>query len=738
MDSDTRHFLVPRVYQRNPHLVGRAELIETLRNKLCGDKETFSHRLALYGLGGVGKTEIAIEYAFQFKEEYHSIFWVQATTLADLLSGFQKIAEATRCAHTIGKPAPSVAEEVLAWLERQSSWLLVLDNLDNFDDIQDAQQYFPRLNSPTNHLLITTRKPDATGIPAEAVEVPVFTTNSAAELLLLRSSLRTEIVDPKVEAEAIEIVKDLGRLPLAIEQAAAYIRECLKDLFKFRAIYAQSRKKFHERRPSRAWTYPHTVATTWLMSFDAVGKNNPHAAKLLTFLAFLNPDDILIEFLQAGKEALTGPLRAVFQQQFEFYEALGDLEQYALIRLSADRESILIHRLVQAVQRDNLHPEREIEYMQMAVALFLRAFPEFDLKIEGSRQLCRKYQNQVVLPLRGILSLYTENVASICSRVAYFLSADGKFYDCLQFKRAAINIYTHLFGVEHPNTLTSMNNLAETYRALGRANDAAALQETVLEARKRTVGDEHPHTLTSMNNLAETYRAMGRANDAAALHETVLEARKRTVGDEHPHTLLSMNNLAVTYGALGRTNGEAALQETVLEARKRTLGDEHPETLTSMNNLAVTYGALGRANDAAALQETVLEARKRTVGDEHPHTLSSMNNLAVTYYTLGRANDAAALHETVLEARKRTLGDEHPHTLLSMNNLAETYWDISRRNAATDLFEEELNICRRVYGTKHEKTLTSTRRLIEGYREMGDTENEEKLMSQLMQLANDK
>ena len=763
--------MAPQWCQKNPHFVGRTSLLTMLRDKLC-DKgiQKYNHRVALYGMGGVGKTQVAIEYIVRYKNTYNAVFWITAKDRPSLLLEFQEIAQVTKCANIDSSDAASLAFEVLSWLEKQNSWLLIMDNV---DDISVVDNFLPDVSRGQGHLLLTTRDPNATGIPAQGLEVEVFEPQTAADMLLLRADLGNSNME--IKPEALKIVKELGFLALAIEQAAAYIRESLKDIFKFLPVYSTCRDKVLSQRPRGNWAYPYVVATTWLLSFDIVKNRNAGAAQLLTLLAFLNADQILIEFLETGRAGLAQSLEKLVGDPFEFPKALGVLEQYSLIRRPGDGHTISMHRLVQAVIIDNLNHNEERMFMEMTAALFLYAFPNFE---EDKRHICRRFQTQIVGPLEVIMRLGTEDVAEILHRVAMFLYNDGKYYDIERFESKAIEIYIALFGQEdsrsltamnnlasiygalgrtkeaaalhekvldawrrtlgdeHPDTLSSTNNLASTYRALGRTKEAAALHEKVLDAWRRTLGDEHPDTLSSTNNLAETYRALGRTKEAAALHEKVLDARRRTLGDEHPDTLSSMNNLASTYGALGRTKEAAALHEKVLEARRRTLGDEHPDTLSSTNNLAETYRALGRTKEAAALHEKVLDARRRTLGDEHPDTLSSTNNLASTYRALGRTKEAAALHEKVLDARRRTLGDEHPNTLLSLYNLAKTYWDLGRRNEAIELYQMELAQCSSLHGANHPETLTSIANLVYCYRDIGRMEDASVLESYLGRIRN--
>ena len=271
--SNPKYLCVPQWCQKNPHFTGRETVVKNIRNKLCDTiSGQYTHRLAIYGMGGVGKTQIAIEYVVKFEMEYVGIYWITASSEAELLSGFQAIANETQCVDAKSLKLSEIAQGVLNWLYRTKDWLLVLDNL---DDITVAEGYLPRLRVGGGHVLITTRNPNSLNIPAEGLQIDVHEPDEAKDLLLRRAQLSNEIgTGSNVEEEAIAIVKVLGYLALAIEQAAAYIREELKDIFKFRTIYDTQRSQFHDRQSTSNSYYKNTVATTWLMSMEAVESRN--------------------------------------------------------------------------------------------------------------------------------------------------------------------------------------------------------------------------------------------------------------------------------------------------------------------------------------------------------------------------------------------------------------------------------------------------------------------------------
>src|SRR5579859_3952387 len=673
--ASSRPKVLMRPYERNPYFLGRDDLLIHLRQKLEETKpKQYNHRVAIFGMGGVGKTQVANEYIYRYEKHYNDIYWISATDESALLSGFEEIGSKTGClGERTELTSMQVDKAVLSWLEMQANWLLIVDNL---DVVSVAKGLLPKVDTG-GHTLITTQNPNAKNIPAEGFEIPLLGQSDAINLLRIKSEM-TEAEIPDFTTVATDIVHELGCLALAIDHATAYIRSSpTLKVIEFLPIYYESRKRILARPSDREYEYPNSVAATFLLSLDKV-RSDPQcgtqAAILLRLFAFLNPDEIQIEFLKAGRAGLGDEIRQIIESRYTLHGCLALLQQFSLIGRSQNKESLVIHRLIQAVLKDELSAVELEQYSDEAIGLCSAAFPQIGEEHE-KRELGRRFQGQVVEPAIEAAKIPSIRAAIALRQISRFLEAEGKWKDEERMIGRSYEILRILLGNEHQETLTSMSNLALTYRNQGKLNKAAALQERELEARKRTLGEEHPGTLTSMNNMAITYQSQGKLNEAAALQERVLEATKRTLGEEHPDTLRIMNNLALTYQGKGKLNEAAALQERVLEATKRTLGEEHPDTLTSMNNLAITYQSQGKLNEAAALEERVLEAGKRTLGEEHPHTLTSMSNLALAYQGQGKLNEAAALQERVLEARKRTLGEEHPDTLTSMSNLALAYHD---------------------------------------------------------------
>jgi tetratricopeptide (TPR) repeat protein len=513
----TSDFLVP--YQRNENFTGRQKLMDALRIKLCEvAPKQWNHRVALYGLAGIGKTQIALEYVYAQQANYKQLFWINGFDEATFFSGFQEIAKWTSCVSEYRNLKPAqTAERVLHWLNQREDWLLVIDNLDDMNVIAGRLPYA----SPKRHTLITTRHSHCHHIPAQGLEVGVLDTNDAIDLLLLRSKGERGSPTEKETAECAEVVAELGYLPLAIEQAAAFIREGSKDLYMFLPSYRKNRQFYHSRvSEGNLHYYRQSITTTWRLCLQALEKTNSDAINLVKLLSFLNHDGILVDFLDAGKDALSADLRVIIVNKIRFYEAVAALEKFSLIRRQgsgSDGERLTIHRLVQSVIKDEMSQELLSTMGECVIRLCDVAFPPWHNWDHALLLQSRRYVGQVLLPLLIIHQPQSNAFVDLLLRVGIFLREEGKYQEASELVEKALEVLNRTRGTDHPETLTAMADLASTYWNQGRWNAAEKLQETVLEARTRVLGTDHPDTAIAMASLASTYRSQGRWDEAVKL-----------------------------------------------------------------------------------------------------------------------------------------------------------------------------------------------------------------------------
>jgi tetratricopeptide (TPR) repeat protein len=597
---------------RNPDFSGRGQLLKELHEMLmAGGAATVVQAATVHGLGGVGKTQLALEYAHRYASDYDLIWWVpaeQPVAIPGLLGGF---------ARRLGVPQQADQAELLAglWdeLRQRDRWLLIYDNAEGH---RELEPYRPPGGS--GRVLITSRK-STWGRETAMVRLDVLHRDEAVAFLRRRTG--------STKAETLGTLAEmLGDLPLALEQAAAYMDET-------RTTPANYLRIFQEHGATllalgEPLTTEQTVTTTWQVALDRLAAT-PGAPELLCLCAFLGPDAIPRGMFGEHAEVLPEPFRRTMGQPLANNEAVGALGRYSLVTVTED--SLTVHRLVQTVVRASLTLAEKQRWAGAALRLVTAAFPR------GTTQA-------TAWPICALLLPHVLTVVD----------------------------HAHALEVEAEPTARLRLNAGFHLWRRGQYQQALKLEEQALAGRRRVLGDDHVDTLTSMNNLALTRWALGDLNGAVELHQRALAGFRRVLGDDDPATLYSMNNLALTHQALGDLNGAVEFHEQALAGFRRVLGDDHPATLTSIGNPAETRWALGDLNGAVELYEQALAGFRRVLGDDHPDTLTSMNNLAESRRGLGDLNGAVELHQQALAGRRRVLGDDHPATLTSITGLTRS------------------------------------------------------------------
>ena len=533
-------------------------------------------------------------------------------------------------------------------------------------------------------------------------------------------------------AGAKALAEELGRLPLALAQAAAVIASQHLSY----ATYLERLGRLSTAEllaAEEAGQYPRGVAAAVLFSLDTVRAGDQGAAcgAVMDLLAVLSAAGVRRSLIHAAAgEGLPGreePLPALAPEVVD--QALARLAGASLLAFSVDGAAVSAHRLVMRVIRENLAAENALTVVCESTARLLDEMAESRWENwHEDRAMTRDLVEQIMAldesaarcPPGSDLDRRMLGLQGWAAGLLNLL-ADSTAQAIVIGERLLAN-YERVLGPDHPGTLVNRNNLAVAYGGAARLDEAISLHEQTLAARERVLGPDHPHTLSSRNNVATVYEAAGRLDEAISLHEQTLAARERVLGPDHPHTLSSRNNVATVYEAAGRLDEAISLHEQTLTARERVLGPDHPDTLSSRDNVAVAYEAAGRLDEAISLHEQTLAARERVLGPEHPHVLQSRNNLAIVYRAAGRLDEAISLHEQTLAARERVLGPEHPHVLQSRNNLAIVYRAAGRLDEAISLHEQTLAARERVLGPDHPSTVQSRNNLATAYQAAGRTD----------------
>ncbi|KAK0620758.1 hypothetical protein B0T14DRAFT_481818 [Immersiella caudata] len=717
-------FLVP--YNRNPNFIGRAETLRDLKQHLgIGQRQAIvGSRVALYGLGGIGKTQIALAYAYWLQEVCPevSVFWVHASSAERFHQAYASIAQYCQIpGHD--DPKTDLLALVKSWLQSKDHgrWLMVIDNADDaqlFSRPGNLGQWIP--DCTHGPVLITTRnKVAGSRLTQSGHLIEVGKMDDGESTQLLREKLKGDDSDAD---DLSRLALRLEHLPLALAQAAAFIQEMGITAKNYLQLLEKGDQHLVDLLAEEFETVgrdsgtPHAVVETWILSFEEIQQQDALASEFLSLMSYFDRQAIPLKFLSDYNEQLQVQEP---RGEVQLVKALGILKAFSFITEDKDH-GFDMHRLVQLVTRRWLDRGGTMhQFAEQALLVVSRNYPFGEYE---TRAICTTYlpHAYAVLKFKGAGSRGERLArASLLHCAAGFFMYQSQWMEAKGFLTQATEIRKGLLGEEHPDTLASMSNLASAYRYQGQWKEAEELQAKELSISKRVLGEEHPETLISIANLATTYAEQGRWKEAEEFEVQVMEARKRLFGEEHPDTLDSMANLAVTYTEQGRWKEAKEFEVQVMEARKRLFGEEHPDTLDSMANLAVTYAEQGRWKEAEEFEVQVMEARKRLFGEEHPKTLYSMAHLAATYTHQGRWKEAEEFQVQVMEARKRLFGEEHPDTLYSMANLAVTYAEQGRWKEAEEFEVQVMEARKRLFGEEHPDTLNSMASLALIWRDQG-------------------
>ncbi|ADP81030.1 hypothetical protein FraEuI1c_3005 [Pseudofrankia inefficax] len=635
------------VPERLVRFVGREDLLEEV-HAAAGAAARVS-LVALDGLGGVGKTALALEYAHRHRAEFDVVWWVVAER-AELVEA--RLAE---LAGPLGLPAESDADAVWAALRGVASWLVVFDNV---EEVAAVARFRP---SGGGRVLVTSRNRAVRGLGSAWIEVPTLERSASLELLESGPAGADHVGADRVAAL-------LGDLPLAVDQAAGYLART--------GISAQRYARLVEAQPGvmlgrgQVVDRPDTVASVWQVSVTWLRAENPAAVGLLELCAWCGPEPIPVDLFTgdhvdwpetAGDRGGLAALRVAAGDSVAWEEAVGALVGYSLAR--RDGDALVVHRLVAAVTREDAPDGRSDEALRVLAGLLCEVLPGDVWGNPGGWPAWRvllPHALAVAESARGGEGQLFADGCWLADRTATYWQGHGQLPAAIGLFEQTLTDRERVLGAEHPDTLISRNNLAYAYRAVGRVEQAIGLFEQTLTDRERVLGAEHPDTLISRNDLAGAYETAGRVEQAIGLYEQTLTDRERVLGAEHPDTLISRNNLAGAYETAGRVEQAIGLYEQTLTDRERVLGAEHPDTLISRNNLAGAYETAGRVEQAIGLYEQTLTDRERVLGAEHPDTLISRNNLAGAYETAGRVEQAIGLYEQTMAVAQRVLDQEHP------------------------------------------------------------------------------
>jgi tetratricopeptide repeat protein len=614
-------------------------MLTELRRRLRAGEGTLVMQ-ALYGLGGVGKTQLALEYAHRFAADYDLVWWIDAEQ--PVLIPEQLAALAAQLGLPAGPTVADTVDRLLAELRGRNRWLLVLDNAER---PQDVAAYPP---DGAGHALITSRSP-GWGALGGRLEVDVLTRAETIALLRARIPGMSEELADKLAAE-------LGDLPLAAAQAAGYLEQT--DL-----PPADYLRRFRTRRTTllargEVLGYAGRLDTAWALSLERLRDRDPAALQLLELAAFLAPEPIPLALVDDHAELLDEPLRATAADPDALADTVGALVGYSLARRHPD--GFQVHRLVQAVIRHQLPPDRQLATAERVVTLLAAAFP-------GDPEDPASWPGYAALAPHVLATapLADDSPAGrhLVLDTTRYLEARGDSPGSRAVAEPLLDRWRSNLGPDHPDTLTAASTLVLALTSVGEVEPARALGEDTLQRCRRVLGPDHASTLWTAVAVMQALFAVGEVEPARALGEDTVQKCRRVLGPDHFTTLLAAATLTQSMAGLAEVEPARALGEETLQRCRRVLGPDHATSLLAAAALTLALVALDEAEPARTLGQDTLDRCRRVLRPDQSITLLAASGLTLALAQLGEVEPARALGQDTLQLSRRALGPDHPITL---------------------------------------------------------------------------
>jgi tetratricopeptide (TPR) repeat protein len=615
------------------NFTGREDLLDRLRENLLANADAVPQ--ALCGGPGIGKTQLAVEYAYRFKDHYVMVWWVNAER-TDLID--EQLARMAVAAGVAGADAatPQAAELLRAHLRRQSGWLIIFDNVQSTADIRD------RLPQGPGHVIITSRWPTWIGV-ARPIQVAVLSRSESVRLLALQ-------VPALTTAERGRLAEELGDLPLALVQAAGTMSETGMSVEEYISNLA---RMLDMHGPA---DHEQTVAATVRLSMAGLREADEAAWQLLRVCAQLAPEPIPLWLFTSAcsvPELVGTALGEATASSVSLRERIGRAGRLGLIRPHGT-DAVIMHRLTSAIICADLTLDGRDRLRAVAEAVLVAARPG------DSGDITQWPHWEALLP--HLLGRDPSNVGSpdlrnmICEAVWHLHARKGDPQAALTIAQRIYVVWRDRFGPDDYFVLFAAINIGQILHRLGRFAEAREIDEDTLERSRRAFGEEHGHTLGSTHNLAADLRELGMAEQARVLDEELLDRiRSRVSDDAVAGSLLTANNLAADLRALREFDQARRLDEDTLRRRRLLFGSDDLRTLVSATNLAADLRALGEAEQARQFNEDTLHRRRAVLGEDHPDTLASAANLAADLRALGRDDEARELEKDIRARHQRLL-----------------------------------------------------------------------------------
>lgn len=675
-------------YTPNQFFTGREDVLAQLHEAL----ETRG-MAAVSGMPGMGKTQTAVEYAHRHRSEYKFIFWARAETRETLISDFVSIAGTLQLPEVRAQEQNLAVGAVKRWFDANPDWLLILDNA---DDLALAREFMPA--APKGRIILTTRA-QATGAIAANVGVKEMKEDEGALFLLRRAKIiaedaALETASDEDREKVVEITKEVDGLPLALDQAAAFIEESSSSPAEYFELYRTQGADLRKRRGKHTTDHPESIEITFTLSFDKVAIANQTAADLLRACAFLAPDSIPEEIFTEGGAHLGDNLAATVNNRLTFIDTVAETLRYSLLRRDANARTLSIHRVVQDVLKDAIDENTQREWAERIVKAVNQVLPDFDdtdiSEWHRFERLLPHAQNCAVWIDRW--DIKTPEAAQLLNNAARYMHNHAVLTEVEPFYVKALAIRKDLYGEENLDVADSLHNLGWLKDDQGKYAEAEPLCLQALEIRRHKLGEQSSIVAESLQRLGHLKIAQGKYAEAKTHFNKSIDILKEASDSNDSMLAEGLSNLGYVFMYQGKyTDAESAFTRS-LEINEKLYGPKHivvAATLSLLGHVYKNQSQNQRAKTLLLQARTIIEV---TYGAYHPMLASVLSDLSNIYQDQNEPVEAEAHLLQALTINEKVYGQGHPEISKTLNRLALIYKACGNFIKAEELYRRSLLI----------------------------------------------
>jgi tetratricopeptide (TPR) repeat protein len=717
-------------FPRNLFFTGRDYLFTTLEQALQANQATaLSQPQAMSGLGGIGKTQLAVEYAYRHMQDYDAVLWISAGSFETLFSGFANLASLLQLPERFESDPWKCVKGVQHWLRQQNRWLLILDNADDLSLLPD---FFPP-GQLKGHILLTTRAYALSGL-ANRIEVDPLSQATGTLLLLHRAGLlplglSLEQARDEDRLDAQQIWQELGGLPLALDQAGAYIEETQCGLPNYLHLFRTHRSMLLKQRGGILRDHPASVYTTLTLAVRAVTQRYSAAEDLLWVCALVYPDAIPEEVFLQGASHLGSTLELMCSELQDWNALLGAASAYSLLKRQPRAKTFSVHRLVQAVLQEHIPKQERVQWTQRVITALNQVFPENEL---ASWEICER-----LVPHILSVEEHTRSWANTPLELAALLQRTARqITKRMQYKQAeplylrALQILEPALGSDHPDLAILLERLATLSYFLGRYEQAESFQQRVLFIKEQILGADHPEVAQALDSLAYFSSKQGKDEQAELLYQQAIHILERQGAS---NALQPLVNLGEHYQLRGKFELAETLYQQALDLWEQTTDTGNFIAIVILTNWSHIFCDRGEYQQAEHLSQRALQICEQETGSKHLNMVVPLRSSAYVYGKQKRYEQAELLYQRALiisDEGTEKGHEEHPDMVRMLQELADLYQEQGKYEQAKPLYRRVLRYNEQTFGLQHSKTaeirkiydeLLQTMSRIQGNSANGDT-----------------